>query len=81
MEQNTLLTFFNNVLGQSWELSWKPFAACLDNTMGPPIGDRSEGITLDIWEYIGGLTLDIWGYIGNVTMDIWEYMEKYRNYG
>ncbi len=26
--------------------------------------DRSEGITLDIWEYIGNLTLDIWEYIG-----------------
>ena len=25
--------------------------------------DRSEGITLDIWEYIGNLTLDIWKYM------------------
>ncbi len=33
------------------------------NTIGPPIGDRSEGITLDIWEYIGGLTLDIWEHM------------------
>ena len=36
------------------------------STIGPPIGDRSEGITLDISVYIGGLiALDMW--------NIWPY--------